>query len=215
MKTTRVIHFHQTGGPDVLAVDEIPIGEPEGDEVRVRVQAMALNRADLLWRAGTYVEEPILPSRIGYDVAGVVEATGPKVANLKIGDRVSSFPAASVQRYGSHGETALYPESCRHESILDEQCSEKIGTIELYSARVLFDLSEPRPHKHAAQSVPLCGFTTTSSSARRTASKIRMRAGSSSATPTCPWSGSITMILPPGRVTRSISAKAASGCSRC
>jgi NADPH:quinone reductase-like Zn-dependent oxidoreductase len=110
VSTTRVARFHRTGGPDVLSIDEVPLPQPTGNEVRIRVQALALNRADTLWRAGTYIEEPILPSRIGYDIAGVVEATGPEVQKLRIGDRVSSFPAASVQRYGNHGETALYPE---------------------------------------------------------------------------------------------------------
>jgi NADPH:quinone reductase-like Zn-dependent oxidoreductase len=108
--TTRIIRFHQTGGPDVLQIDEIPLSELHGNEVRVRVQALALTRADTLWRSGTYVEEPILPSRIGYDVAGVVEAIGPDVTTLTIGDRVSAIPAASVQKYGNHGETAIYPE---------------------------------------------------------------------------------------------------------
>jgi NADPH:quinone reductase-like Zn-dependent oxidoreductase len=111
MNTTRVIHFHKAGGPEVLKVEEIPLATPEGKDVRIRAEAMALNRADLLWRSGTYVEDPIFPSRIGYDVAGVVEATGPEVTTLKIGDRVSSFPAASVQHYGTHGETAIYPEN--------------------------------------------------------------------------------------------------------
>jgi NADPH:quinone reductase-like Zn-dependent oxidoreductase len=105
------MQFHQTGGPDVLRIDEIPLPEPHGDEVRVRVQAIALTRADTLWRSGTYVEDPILPSRIGYDIAGVVEAVGPEVKSLAVGDRVSAIPATSVQQYGNHGETAIYPES--------------------------------------------------------------------------------------------------------
>jgi NADPH:quinone reductase-like Zn-dependent oxidoreductase len=111
MKTTRVIRFHEVGGPEVLKIEKIPLAPPEGRDVRIRVEAMALNRADVLWRAGAYVEDPVFPSRIGYDVAGVVEATGPEVTALKTGDRVSSFPAASVQHYGNHGETAIYPEN--------------------------------------------------------------------------------------------------------
>lgn len=111
MKTSHVIRFHRAGGPEVLAVEAIPLATPKGKEVRVRVEAMALNRADLLWRSGTYVEEPVFPSRIGYDIAGIVEAIGSEVATLKTGDRVSSFPAASVQHYGCHGETAIYPEN--------------------------------------------------------------------------------------------------------
>jgi NADPH:quinone reductase-like Zn-dependent oxidoreductase len=94
----------------VLSIDEVPLTDPTGNEVCIRVEALALTRADTLWRAGTYVEEAVLPARIGYDIAGVVEAVGPRVSALRIGDRVSSFPAASVRQYGNHGETALYPE---------------------------------------------------------------------------------------------------------
>ena len=109
MTTTRVVRFHRPGGPEVLQVDEIPLAKPTAGEVLVRVQAMALNRADGLWRAATYIEDPILPARVGYDIAGVVEAVGPGVSTLSVGDKVSSIPAASVAHYGNHGETAIYP----------------------------------------------------------------------------------------------------------
>jgi NADPH:quinone reductase-like Zn-dependent oxidoreductase len=109
MRTTRVIRFHQPGGPEVLQIDDIPLAKPQAGEVLVRVQAMALNRADALWRAATYVEDPIVPARIGYDIAGVVEEVGPDVAGISVGDKVSAIPAASVTHYGNHGETAIYP----------------------------------------------------------------------------------------------------------
>ena len=109
MTTTRVVRFHRPGRPEVLQVDEIPLAKPTAGEVLVRVQAMALNRADGLWRAATYIEDPILPARVGYDIAGVVEAVGPGVSTLSVGDKVSSIPAASVAHYGNHGETAIYP----------------------------------------------------------------------------------------------------------
>ena len=55
---TRIYRFHQYGDPDVLQLDTLPLPEPKAGEVRVRVQAMSLNRADLLWMANTYVETP-------------------------------------------------------------------------------------------------------------------------------------------------------------
>ena len=107
--TTRVYRFHQYGNPDVLKLDTLPLAEPKGTEVRVRVQAMSLNRADLLWMANTYVETPELPSRVGYEIAGVVEAVGAEVTEFKIGDRVSSIPAFSISDYANFAETAILP----------------------------------------------------------------------------------------------------------
>lgn len=109
-KTTRVIRFHKTGGPEVLKVEELPLPEPKGSEVSMRVNAIALSRPDILWREGSYFEEPVLPAGIGYDAAGVVESVGPEVKTLKVGDHVSTFPAASLLDYTAHGEAVIYPE---------------------------------------------------------------------------------------------------------
>jgi NADPH:quinone reductase-like Zn-dependent oxidoreductase len=67
------------------------LAKPQAGEALVRVQAMALNRADALWRAATYVDDPIVPARIGYDIAGVVEEVGPDVAGISVGDKVSAI----------------------------------------------------------------------------------------------------------------------------
>jgi NADPH:quinone reductase len=109
-KTTRVIRFHKTGGPEVLKVEELLLPEPKGNEVSIRVNAIALSRTDILWREGSYFEEPVLPARIGYDAAGVVESIGPEVETLKVGDHVSTFPAVSLLNYTAHSEVAIYPE---------------------------------------------------------------------------------------------------------
>jgi NADPH:quinone reductase-like Zn-dependent oxidoreductase len=109
-KTTRVIRFHETGGPEVLKVEELPLREPKGGEVSMRVNAIALSRTDILWREGSYFEEPVLPAGIGYDAAGVVESVGPEVKTLKVGDHVSTFPAVSLLDYTAHGEAIIYPE---------------------------------------------------------------------------------------------------------
>src|SRR5271166_4744644 len=75
------------------------------------MDALAISRADILWREGGYVEDPILPAQIGYEAAGVVDLTGPKVKTIRPGDRVSTFPAASLIEYAAHGEEIIYPES--------------------------------------------------------------------------------------------------------
>jgi NADPH:quinone reductase-like Zn-dependent oxidoreductase len=109
-RPARVIRFHKTGGPNVLKVEDMVLREPRGREVSVRVLAIGLSRVDALWREGAYFEEPALPAGIGYCAAGVVEAVGPEVTTIKVGDHVSTFPAVSLLDYTAHGEVILYPE---------------------------------------------------------------------------------------------------------
>lgn len=109
MTTTRVYRFHQYGNPDVLQLDTIPTPEPKANEVRVRVQAMSLNRADLLWLANSYIESPTLPSGLGYEISGVVEAIGADVTEFQVGDKVSSIPTFSIGDYTNFGETTILP----------------------------------------------------------------------------------------------------------
>ena len=82
MKTTKVIRFHKAGGPEVLRVEEVRRPHPVGNEVLIRVQALALSRLDLLWREGSYCEVPQFPAQIGYEAAGVVESVGSEVKSL-------------------------------------------------------------------------------------------------------------------------------------
>jgi len=107
---TKLIRFNQTGGSGVLRIDEVALPEPRGKDVLIKVEALGLGRTDVLWRSGRYVEEPIFPARIGYDAAGRIQAVGPNVVGLSVGDRVSTFPAVSLRDYGAHGENILYPD---------------------------------------------------------------------------------------------------------
>jgi NADPH:quinone reductase-like Zn-dependent oxidoreductase len=110
-EVVKVIRFYKTGGSEVLRIDKIQLSQLKKNEVLVRVQAVAVSRPDLLWREGSYFEEPGFPAQIGYDAAGVVESVGPEVKKLKVGDRVSTFPAVSLLDYAAHGETIIYPEN--------------------------------------------------------------------------------------------------------
>jgi NADPH2:quinone reductase len=84
---THAIRFHQTGGPDVLRWEEIAVPAPAAGEVTVRHAAVGLNFIDIYHRSGLY---PLpLPSGIGLEGAGVVEAVGSAVTDLKPGDRVA------------------------------------------------------------------------------------------------------------------------------
>jgi hypothetical protein len=94
---TRVIRFHRTGGPEVLQIDEIELPPLKNHEVLLKMDALAISRADILWREGDYVEDPIFPAQIGYDGAGVVDPIGPNTKRSDRGDRVSIFPAASLR----------------------------------------------------------------------------------------------------------------------
>ena len=77
-ETAKVIRFYKSGGPDVLKIEDVRRPKPVGNEVAVRVQAIALNRLDLLWREGAYCEEPRFPAQIGHEAAGIVESLGLK-----------------------------------------------------------------------------------------------------------------------------------------
>jgi NADPH2:quinone reductase len=85
----RAIAITHPGGPEVLAVVERPLPEPSRGEVRVRVRATAVNRADLLQRIGAYPAPADSPADIpGLEIAGEVDALGPGVERLVLGDRV-------------------------------------------------------------------------------------------------------------------------------
>ena len=105
----RIVRFHQTGGPEVLQIEEMAPSPPGEGEVRIAVKAIGLNRAESLFRQGMYLEAPNLPSRIGYEAAGTVEALGTGVSRFKVGDRVSTLPAFSMGKYGVYGDSVVVP----------------------------------------------------------------------------------------------------------
>src|SRR3954469_17467248 len=81
------IRIHETGGPEVLQWEEVEIGEPGPGQVRIRQEAAGLNYIDVYHRTGLYKQEyPFTP---GVEGAGVVDAVGPDVENVKVGDRVA------------------------------------------------------------------------------------------------------------------------------
>lgn len=106
---SKIVRFHQTGGAEVLQLEDLPTPDPGEGEVRLQVEAIGLNRAEIMFREGKYLETPQLPSRLGYEAAGVIDAVGPGVSGLKVGDRISTIPAFSIARYGVYGETAVVP----------------------------------------------------------------------------------------------------------
>jgi NADPH2:quinone reductase len=81
------IRFHETGGPEVLRWEEVAVPAPQANEATVRHHAVGLNYIDIYHRTGLYPQP--LPSGIGLEGAGVVEAVGAGVTEVKVGDRVA------------------------------------------------------------------------------------------------------------------------------
>lgn len=107
----RSVVFETTGGPEVLTVRPAELQEPGPGELRLRVAAIGLNRAEALFRAGLYLEQPKLPSSLGYEASGTVEALGEGVTGFAVGDQVDVVPAFSQTDYGTYGTHVLVPAS--------------------------------------------------------------------------------------------------------
>ena len=98
----RAIRIHETGGPEKLRIDDVPVPQPGPGEVRIRVEAAGINFIDLYRRSGLYPVK--LPHTLGQEAAGVVTAVGEGVVDFRVGDRVGS---AAVN--GAYGEEAIAP----------------------------------------------------------------------------------------------------------
>ncbi len=85
---TKAIRIHAPGGPEALSYDDIELAAPGEGEVQLRQTAIGLNYIDVYHRTGLY-PVPALPAVIGLEGAGVVEALGPGVTELAVGDRVA------------------------------------------------------------------------------------------------------------------------------
>ncbi|WP_411148728.1 zinc-dependent alcohol dehydrogenase family protein [Streptomyces sp. A30] len=110
--TARTVLFHEIGGPEVLKIEDVPVPEPGPRQVALRIEALGLNRAEALFRAGTYYYQPALPaSRLGYEASGVVEAVGEGVTELAVGDPVMTGPGIEMSAQGVYAERVVLPET--------------------------------------------------------------------------------------------------------
>lgn len=114
----KTVRFYETGGPDVLRLDDVPVGNPGDGEVRVRHAAVGLNFADTYFRQGYY---PVpLPNGMGVEAAGVIEAVGSSVDGFKVGDRVtytgSPLGAYSTERVMPIGSLFKLPDAIELET---------------------------------------------------------------------------------------------------
>ena len=106
---SKVVRFHEHGGPEQLRLDELEVGRPREGEVRLRVEALGLNRAEAMFRAGTYIKALKLPSLIGYEGVGTIEEIGSAVLGYSAGDRVCVMPTYRIGEYGLWAEQAIVP----------------------------------------------------------------------------------------------------------
>jgi NADPH:quinone reductase-like Zn-dependent oxidoreductase len=105
----RIVRFHELGGPDVLRIEELPIPAPGAGEVRLRVKAIGLSRAEVFFRQDQYLYKPHLPSKLGYEASGIVEALGAGVDPSLLGKTMSTVPCFPANEYGVYGEVAIVP----------------------------------------------------------------------------------------------------------
>jgi NADPH:quinone reductase-like Zn-dependent oxidoreductase len=103
----KVVRIHRLGEPEVLQLEDVEIGAPGAGEVRLAVEAIGLNRAEAMFRAGRYPVQPKLPTGIGYEGVGVIEAIGPGVSGFEVGQRVCVVPNTQLGQYPLAGEKAI------------------------------------------------------------------------------------------------------------
>jgi NADPH:quinone reductase-like Zn-dependent oxidoreductase len=108
---SRTIKFAKAGGPEVLEFLETEVPAPGPTEVRIKVKAIGINRAESMWRTDMYIE-PVakFPAGLGYEAAGVVDSVGRDVSGVAPGDEVNVIPSFSMNQYHTYGEVILVPD---------------------------------------------------------------------------------------------------------
>ena len=107
---TRVVEFLEHGGPDVLRIERESPADPAPGEIRVRMSAIALNRANTMFRVGTYLSEATFPSRIGTEGVGIIDAIGANVSDWQVGKRVNLLPPANESLSGYAADINTVPQ---------------------------------------------------------------------------------------------------------
>src|SRR5712691_5211369 len=101
----RAIRIHDFGGTEVLHLDEVSKPKPAPGEVRIKVEAVGVNRAEVMMRRGIYYPPSELPARIGLEAAGKIDALGEGVSRFKISDRVGMLVSLAGPKYfGAYAE---------------------------------------------------------------------------------------------------------------
>jgi NADPH:quinone reductase len=105
----KAIRIHETGGPDVMQLEEIEIPTPKAGEVLIKVAAAGVNYADLAQRAGAYLTRTRTPMTPGSEIAGTVAALGAGVNSVAEGTRVAAFCVGGYAEYAISQATMVIP----------------------------------------------------------------------------------------------------------
>jgi NADPH:quinone reductase-like Zn-dependent oxidoreductase len=140
----KAVRIHTYGGPDVLQFEDAPQPRPKRGEVLVQVHAAAINPVDWKIRGGDYKErlQYKMPLILGWDVSGVVEAVGPGVKRLKMGEPVYSRP--DIARDGAYAEYIVIKESlvARKPASMDHVHAAAVPLAGLTAWQSLFDAAQ-------------------------------------------------------------------------
>ena len=99
----KAVKINETGGPEVLKIEEITLGKPSNDEVLIEHIAIGLNYIDTYHRSGLYPLK--LPSGLGMEASGIIKEVGPNVSNFSVGDKI----AYAGQPLGGYSTHRIYP----------------------------------------------------------------------------------------------------------
>ena len=105
----KAVRFRTLGGPEVLTLEEVPTRAPGEGEVTLKVEAVGLNRAESMYFHGQYMEQPELPSGLGYEAYGKVTAVGPGGDASLVGRAFATIPGYSQNKNPALAEEAVVP----------------------------------------------------------------------------------------------------------
>ncbi len=105
----KAVRFHQLGGPEVLKIEDVTLRQPGEGEIALKVAAVGLNRAESMYFHGRYMEQPELPSGIGYEAVGTVTAVGHGIDSNIVGRQFGMIPGYSMNKFPALAEEAIVP----------------------------------------------------------------------------------------------------------
>ena len=145
----RAALFTKYGGPEVVEIGKVPIPVPGAGEVRIKIEAAAMNHLDLWVRRGLPIETP-MPHIGGSDMAGTIDATGPGVDGVPIGTRVAVDPSVGYEWYLGQGRGPSIEDPRFH--ILGEHTQGGFAEYAVVPAANVLELPENFPADKAAAS---------------------------------------------------------------